>query len=407
MTLEFEKLTESLAKMGEEAKSFQERQRLAIEAARQKLTDYGREWGEIARCLRVIGDKAPATRLARPLHEDVPLNAGIPLPAATPAAATLFAADGSQIYPDRHADYLYYLLNVGCIIYHHSSGQTPEQSSYPTLHFGEDDLFMNDQIVSGSIVSARRDLQEIEQLADLVFHNRHNAAPLLAVLDQRLLYWPFWSPSADSDERNAIVRGWQEAMTKIRHSGALLAGFIEASRRNSVVHLLSLLNRDAAIFDEFIAQQEGWINLTDSDLYEKLLAPGERSPIFVDVSEDNDKYEENDPFNEVCFFYLNVAPRASQREKMARVDIPRWVANDPQAVAATHALLYDQCLILDGYPYVLARADEAAVVGKQDAADLNGWIALEMDRQRISGTKTSKQDAKDLARSGKKRHGLY
>ena len=143
--------------------------------------------------------------------------------------------------------------------------------------------------------------------------------------------------------------------------------------------------------------------LTDDFVFSRLLEPGQRSVVFVDVSHHNESFRQRDSQNEVCFFYLN--PGIFGRQ-IARVDIPRWVANDPQAVAAVHALLIDQCNILGDYPYVLARADEIAVVGQQDHDNLAIMIDNIMERNGISPEPTAKQASKEIARAGQTRHEL-
>jgi hypothetical protein len=137
------------------------------------------------------------------------------------------------------------------------------------------------------------------------------------------------------------------------------------------------------------------------DLFCYLLAPGQRSKTFVEISEHNRHFRDDDPAHEICFFYLN--PGRSGRQ-IARVDIPRWVADDPAQVAAVHALLYDQCSLLGDYPYVLTRADEIAVVGRQDQAELENRIALRMQAAGMDGSITAKQWSKEIARGGKSRH---
>jgi hypothetical protein len=106
---------------------------------------------------------------------------------------------------------------------------------------------------------------------------------------------------------------------------------------------------------------------------------------------------------EVGFFYLNVANYGSH---LARVDVPRWVIEDEGAMDKVHALLYDQCQILGDYPYVLTRADEIAVVGRGDTAELNNWIELQMQREDIYSSATAKQSTKDIARAGKTKFEL-
>ncbi|MCA9932247.1 MAG: DNA double-strand break repair nuclease NurA, partial [Anaerolineales bacterium] len=115
----------------------------------------------------------------------------------------------------------------------------------------------------------------------------------------------------------------------------------------------------------------------------------------------NDSFAEQDPANEVNFFYLNPGSSGSQ---IARVDIPHWVAENPDDVAAVHALIISQCRIMGDYPYVLARADEMAVVGRQDASELNFMLDVIMQRHGITADITAKQGSKDLARGGRTRH---
>jgi len=141
--------------------------------------------------------------------------------------------------------------------------------------------------------------------------------------------------------------------------------------------------------------------LTDDHLFRQFLGPGQRSKIFVDVSQHNDEFRARDPLNEVCFFYLNPGQRG---QHIARVDIPMWVAQDRAAVDDVHSLLVDQCAILGDYPYVLARADEIAVVGRQDQESLSMMIENLMQRQGLAGEMTAKQRSKELARAGRTRH---
>ncbi|MEM7332964.1 MAG: DNA double-strand break repair nuclease NurA, partial [Chloroflexota bacterium] len=96
-------------------------------------------------------------------------------------------------------------------------------------------------------------------------------------------------------------------------------------------------------------------------------------------------------------------PTTSDRQ-IARVDIPRWVADDAEAVTAVHSLIVSQCQIMGDYPYVIARADEMAVVGRQDAAELNFMLDVIMDRHGVGSELTAKAGSKELARSGKTRH---
>lgn len=401
MTLEFERLTPELTQM---AQVTAERlgQRAAARDVSQALLDrYATDWTAVRQALAEANEKADPKfyRSARPLNETEPLNAAINAP-APPARATIIAADGSQIRPDRHAAYLYYLINIGGVVYHHGSGQAPDQFSVPTLRYpqvdGKEDTFDD----TGGTVSIERDLAEIGMLAEKALAYQTAVSPILAILDQRLLYWPL-TPSGLSD--NAAVTEWGLSMAAIHQTGAMLAGYIDNPATSYVITLLrSLEALNEPTFDwKSLGQRSATRGLTDVSLFDQLLEPGQRSKVFVTIAEPNHQVAARDQGNEVCFFYLNASSHGRQ---MARVDIPMWVAQEEEMVTAVHALVYDQCQILGDYPYVLARADETAVVTYRDQEQLNFMIDVIMARYGISHTITAKQASKNIARGGKTRH---
>src|SRR3989338_2222962 len=120
MALELNKLTESV-------------QALSANAA-QRLTELGERLPAALAVLNAIGladdelrrkvDAALKLRWAGAIPTDEPINASFPLP-PPPARAHVLAADGSQIYPDRHGVSLYYLINVGSIIFRHGLAEAP------------------------------------------------------------------------------------------------------------------------------------------------------------------------------------------------------------------------------------------------------------------------------------------
>lgn len=410
MTLEFEKLTHELEKMATTAARRQQHQAQRAIALREALDRFAGDWEAIDYALDTAKAEADEKfyRSARPLNRIEPLNATIAAP-APPAEATIIATDGSQIMPDRHAAFLYYLVNVGAIVYHHGNGYEPAVSSEPQLRYtdpaddGAEVDVESDWQPQAFEVTVERDLAEIGSLARFAWEHRGRptlvgTTPLLALLDQRLLYWPF---GGSEEVASKIVRKWVEEMTAIRHSGAWLAGYIDRPGKMTVVTLLqSLLAGDD--FDwKSLGKRGSGGPLNDADLFGSILQPGQRSTVFVEVSPANGRFAEQEPLNEVGYFFFNPGQVGQQ---IARVDIPLWVAQDAEAVAAVHGLLYAQCQILGDYPYVLARADELAVVGRRDAAELNLMIDIFMQRAGISGQMTAKQSSKDIARGGRSRH---
>ena len=435
MTLEYERLGPELEQMAIAAARLRAAQAERATQLRAVLARRASDWVAIeaglARAMAAHGADPKYFRAARPLGHDEPLDVPIPAP-PPPPRATLIATDGSQILPDRHAPFLYYLINIGAIIYAHGEPAAPGIVSLPSIFYPtiEDDLTDDSPGFNKSEVTIARDRREIETLAALALSMQGQPARTLALLDQRLLYWPFVGEQNKTEE---AVFAWTAAMTQIYETGALLAGYIDRPGKASVVTLLQTLLDDDTVNLKELGRRPAAGELTDADLYATLLGPGERSPVFVDVSPANSRFAEENPLIEVCFFYLNPGARGQglgargqglgAREEdsslapnpypltpnlaraIARVDIPRWVAEDPAAVAFVHGLIYDQCQLMGDYPYVLARADELAVVGRHDEMNLNAMIDGYMQRLGVpDGLLAAKADSKGIARAGRTRH---
>lgn len=399
MAVEFEKLTETIQSMGEMTLRRENNSRQLLEMLRGRLHIYAVAWEWIDHCLAHTAPRMNGRlyRGARPLGWGEPLDLGVdPLPAGP---ATLIAVDGSQRLPSRHDPFLYYLLNIGAIIYPHGGAAAPLTSTWPELGYPGDDLERDVEAeFTVSQVSIRRDLAEIATLAQITQTHRPADIPVLALLDQRLQYWPIGSNDATFNHR--AVADWLKAMQQIEATGAWLAGYIDRPGTSAVVTLLYTLGIDQPDFDE--RQINRRQPVTDADLYRTLLAPGQRSPLYQVVQPDEHYARFEEAGQALCFFYF----KPPQTTDLARVDIPLWVARQPQAVAHLHALLVEQCHILGRYPYVLTRADEIAVVQPKDQEYLDNLIALEMQRRGVTGDFTGKQWGKEWTRAGLTRYSL-
>jgi len=416
MTLELDRLTPDLEKMALAAAATRQAQLNRAKQLRQLIAERATDWPGIRAGLQKAEEEADPKyfRAAAPLAEDEPLDTPIP-PPAPPEQATIIATDGSQIMPDRHAAWLYYLINIGVIVYSHGDGRAPHVHTSPRIFYPnvEGDVTEDEPGFDQSQVTIARDRAEIETLAD--FADAYRGAPgrVLALLDQRLLYWPMVGERGSAEP---IVAHWTEAMHRIYETGALLAGYIDRPGKRSVVTMLQTLLDEPGMDWKALGKRPVGNELTDAGLYATLLGPGDRSPIFADISPANKRFAEESPDIEVCFFYLNAGSSniiieddldpLGEARAIARVDIPRWVAEDKAAVAAVHGLIYDQCRIQRNYPYVLTRADELAVVGRDDETNLSVMIDLAMQRAGVSGSQTSKQSGKDFARGRRTPHRM-
>jgi hypothetical protein len=89
MTLEFERLTDSLEKMAHSAARRQQESDALLAAALTQLRRYAVSWERLAHCLEraVAETNEKFFRAARPIAATEPLDQGIPAPDCPPASA--------------------------------------------------------------------------------------------------------------------------------------------------------------------------------------------------------------------------------------------------------------------------------------------------------------------------------
>ncbi|OQY43745.1 MAG: hypothetical protein B6242_14135 [Anaerolineaceae bacterium 4572_78] len=310
---------------------------------------------------------------------------------APPKKSTVIASDGSQLYPDTHGIALYYLINVGAIVYQYGSGERPELHTECKLYCEEKDIFDEQgYLIPSSWVNVKRDLGEIEILAKLAVQCPNNSTPCIALIDGQLTLRSIDLPSG---MQISYEERYIKAIDKIRQHGAIIAAYIDRPRSSFVVALLHLANLEIDRITETTLRQNPFVSITDADIFDDLKA-GERTAVFNQRSKVNATYSKAG--HQIHFFYLNVG--TNQRPALARIEIPVWVAYDEKKLNELHAIILQQAAITDGYPYVLARADELAVINNSEREALETILAVSLQQHGVSATLSHKQRNKNLFR---------
>jgi hypothetical protein len=386
VTLELSKLTKQVQAMGQELAAREQKYADLVALARSWLDRYA-DQGERLR--------HPARAFHAAIPTDEFLNAAQPLP-SFPERFTFIAADGSQIQPDRHGAALYYLINIGSLVYRHGSGGAPDAFSAPTVGYTEDDLYENERLVGGNLLDVRRDLAELACLADLCASEPPGLT--VAVVDGTLTLWVL----EDQSEawQRAKVMSYLDQLDRIRETGAVVAAFSSRPRRTEVTRLLYLASLDG---DASRAKQE--VNplehLPDRAVFESL-PPGARSALFVSPSPINHDYYQP-AGHTVHFFYLNLAEEGRDAV-IARVELPAWVVEDADRLALVHASLVAQARITGDYPYALARADELAFISGPEREAFEEMITTALLRAGVRSALSPKAYYKTLTRRGRKKY---
>ena len=362
--------------------------RQSYQNATAQIEIAAREQDAVRQAVERVERQAKSLYTAKP--SDEAMLASFPLPAC-PEKYTLIAADGSQINPSRHRALQFCLINIGLIHVEHGSGHAPTQNVYTKL-LDQDDLYTNEGFLIGEEeVALHRDLLERQFLLEAT--HLEPSMPTITLTDGPLEVFTGASRSGERRQRvqkqNAVIN------EHMQRRGVINAGYIDKPGAEMINRMLDLYvqtkNDPSQSYDDKKRANKG---VSDLALFEKRLAPGERSAIFEAVS----KNENAEGRQEVCFFLLNVS-NDPERAWLARVEFPKWVAEDPEKVNLLHAVLYRDAQVLDKtpYPYVLHRAHELAVVVIAEHDEVEEMLLSCLDHEHLpSGTMSHKQSLKSL-----------
>ena len=366
MTLELNKVAGQVEDMGRVLAERAGRQQRALPAARELLRLYANRQAELWQ----VAESEPGQRLRCASPGDEPLDATFPTP-GLPERVTLVAADGSQIFPDRHGLAFYYLINVGSVVFRHGSGQAPDVGTDPRLYYTEDHVYPGGNLVTSDLVSAERDLAEMRALADLALAEPQDGPPRLALADGPLLIW-VQRAAIPEGQQARILSDYFSCLDRLRAGRAPVAGFVSRPHSAEVVALLYLAHLPEEERPAINSLAEtSYRGLTDRALF-GFLKEGERSALFVRGTATNREFRAKG--HAIYFFYLNTGA------DLARVEVPEWAAHQPEMLELVHAAAHDQCRFGNGYPYVLTRADEQAVILGNEREALEGTITRAMAR---------------------------
>ncbi len=389
MSLDFQSIREQVKQLGENAigraQQLQDKHAQALELLANNAQNVA---GLRQKVDIVVRNHDPSLRCALPVIE--PLNASFPLP-VIPDEMTVLAADGSQITPDRHAEVNFAVINVGAIQLRRGSSEPPETTITSQLLYDEQ-LYSTTGTITDARLALMRDLNERTMLAKLA---EEAPPPVVTFTDGPMELWG--GKSGDSAERadfQESLKHYLEALTQLHDLSVITAGYVDKPSANLVVRTLEVAMTPQTELLE-IKNLHPLRGVTDIALYRDILESGERSPVFALQSQSAKSYK--GPLA-LHFFYLNVGQPG--RPYLARVEIPAWVAENPESLDVLHAALIDQCRVMGvrPYPYLLHRAHETAVVKLQEKEQVALMIAQELRERGLTvGERSSKQSAKQAA----------
>lgn len=374
MPLDFTNIAAQVGDMVHTLKESREEHRGRLATALTTLNDPGLDLAEVQEKLRA----AKTSWLVAELTES--LNRTYPAP-AIPADYTVMATDGSHIDVDRHHAARCYLINIGAVTLTYGSTPDAVLSATPTLYAGEEQMVIRnpgagrDQVMDAALTGIKRSVAEWRALADLAKAQPAGSTGL-AVLDGTLIQWGLESRNYPEFVRDVLLRkGFLKCLDEMQALNSdrklAVASYISYPGGSDVVNALRIILcpgdviNDRACLECDGKECEQVAGLRDRDVFAEVLREGERSALFVSTSSILKEYGPH----EVRFYYVNVG------EELARIEVPKWVADDPALLDLSHALVLDQCRRGHGYPVALSEAHEHAVVTGADRE--NFWTLVE------------------------------
>ena len=330
-------------------------------------------------------------------------------PPALPVDFCVVATDGSHIDVDRHLPARCYLINIGVSVLTYGSRPDASLSNQPRLYARDEELVMRDgslsfreQAVQGTILGAKRTVEEIRALVQAV-RELPADTPTLALMDGTLVMLDLARHGhQDFVLRQLIEEGFVDALDELRRIASerplALASYISLPRAAEVMGAIRLgaCPYETADCSRYCGQtpvgqrpcDDSAQGLLDRDVFGGVLKPGERSGLFGSASQLVEKYYGDE--QRVCFFYVHTG------EEIGRVEVPYWVAENETLLGLAHSLVVDQCRRGPGYPVALMEAHEQAVVTGADRQSFAQLVEGVLYDQRVPVYSSEKSRSKRI-----------
>lgn len=316
------------------------------------------------------------------------------------------AVDGSHIDVDRHLPVPCYLLNLGGCVLTYGAPAAARFFSSPHLAAAPDELYLRDPLhptdeeaVTGNLLGLYRTVRELERLAEVVRECPADL-PALALVDGTLVLWGLAGRGYRPFVRQAIINegllpALEEFRELARERRVTLAAYVSLPRVTEVANAIRrcLCPNDLAHCRESCSNRRSDLapcsnsnDFMDREIFGELLEPGQRSPLYrTNSSVSRECYGER---QQVYFYYLNAGA------EIARVEVPRWVAEDADLLSLGHSLIAEQCRRGQGYPVAISEAHEQAVVSGRDRQLFKQLVAETLEREGLAAYTSQKERAK-------------
>ena len=280
-------------------------------------------------------------------------------PPQVPQDWTALSVDGSHIDVGRHLPLRCHLVNLGGCVITYGQNHGCQLFSEPTLAMDDEDLYLRspddargETLIAGPLLGALRTVREVERLR-----------------------------AASTDRRPVAVAAYTSRPRTTEVAGALRLMLCEQADADC--------NRLCTARHSDLTSCDGAAGFDDRELFELLLGPGRRSPLYRS-SHLAARFALGLATGQEWshFYYLNGGA------EIARVEVPDWLANDPELLALSHAMLVKQCQLGLGYPVAISEAHEQAVISGHDREEFRRLTLMLLEQRGLPTGESAKATSK-------------
>ena len=222
-------------------------------------------------------------------------------PPQVPQDWTALSVDGSHIDVDRHLPLRCHLINLGGCAITYGQNHGCQLFNEPTLAVDDEDLYLRapngargETLIAGPLLGALRTVREVERLADAV-ENLPDDRPVLALLDGTLAFWDLQRGNYPRYVADLLIaERLRPALARLRAASTdrrpvAVAAYTSRPRTTEIAGALRLMlceqadadcNRLCTARHSDLASCDAAAGFDDRELFELLLEPGRRSPLY-------------------------------------------------------------------------------------------------------------------------------
>ena len=331
-------------------------------------------------------------------------------PPEVPQDWTALSVDGSHIDVDRHLPLRCHLINLGGCVITYGQNHGCQLFNEPTLAVDDADLYLRapngargETLIAGPLLGALRTVREVERLADAV-ENLPDDRPVLALLDGTLAFWDLQRGNYPRHVADTLIGDrLQPALARLRAASTdrrpvAVAAYTSRPRTTEVAGTARLMlceqsdgdcNRLCTARHSDLASCDDTAGFDDRELFELALEPGHRSPLYRS-SHLAARFALGLATGQGWshFYYLNGGA------EIARVEVPDWLADDPELLALSHAMLVKQCELGQGYPVAISETHEPAVITGHDREEFRRLTLMLLEQRGLPTPESAKATSK-------------